>query len=438
MFKIHERSKFINTVYPLFFPRSSPSKLVFASAAHRLRNWGFQRVRKGLDAGAYFHPLFKRNCPHLLQKMKWKPAQSKVHAKQESKSRAVGHQRGPVEQRRPTTSVTKQREKLTSIGRLGPTSLAAGQIEKKASMDFKTTMSRKEQEVQPEKSSVDNSLPLEGSRMASQVASTEEALPATTALTPVPQLLSSPPSCHALPLQSSSHHVAPSMAAESVPVISSIGTAVSPLAVVQELLIQENRRLKSQLLLGQSMHAPVTTSTPFSQYLQMQRRLQQELHSRTPESLTSTTLQPQTTTTSRTPAALVLTETTTAAPRDQYRVIATSAGDRLHVPGQLPASTICVPNCSRTIHLEHSSIHKMASQDSTLGAAQQQHHAGFSAGGQAVTFVTLPPNYPGSPSLHLNERSLASTRGLILSGRPPPQTNESLSQTGKMPTFRFI
>eukprot|EP00549_Striatella_unipunctata_P000710 CAMPEP_0118677482 /NCGR_PEP_ID=MMETSP0800-20121206/2652_1 /TAXON_ID=210618 ORGANISM="Striatella unipunctata, Strain CCMP2910" /NCGR_SAMPLE_ID=MMETSP0800 /ASSEMBLY_ACC=CAM_ASM_000638 /LENGTH=531 /DNA_ID=CAMNT_0006573161 /DNA_START=55 /DNA_END=1650 /DNA_ORIENTATION=+ len=51
---------FITDILPRYF---KPSK--FASFARKLHRWGFVRIMRGMDTGAYYHNLFKRDQPEL-------------------------------------------------------------------------------------------------------------------------------------------------------------------------------------------------------------------------------------------------------------------------------------------------------------------------------------------------------------------------------------
>ena len=59
-FKIHKRDLFIKDFLPRF---SKVSK--FSNFADALRNWGFVKLKKNRDKGAFYHKLFQRDRPEL-------------------------------------------------------------------------------------------------------------------------------------------------------------------------------------------------------------------------------------------------------------------------------------------------------------------------------------------------------------------------------------
>jgi len=64
-FSILDRKKLIEIVLPKYFKKS-----MFTSFTRKLNRWGFVRVGKGADSGAYFHQYFHRDKPSLCLKMK--------------------------------------------------------------------------------------------------------------------------------------------------------------------------------------------------------------------------------------------------------------------------------------------------------------------------------------------------------------------------------
>jgi hypothetical protein len=56
---------FVHEVLPKFFKQSK-----FMSFTRQLNLWGFKRLTRGMDNGAYYHPLFLRGRPLLCSKMK--------------------------------------------------------------------------------------------------------------------------------------------------------------------------------------------------------------------------------------------------------------------------------------------------------------------------------------------------------------------------------
>jgi len=64
-FKIINEELFVDNVLPKYFKRTK-----FASFKGKLYRWGFRRVNKGLNAGAYFHKLFVKDDPSLCLHMR--------------------------------------------------------------------------------------------------------------------------------------------------------------------------------------------------------------------------------------------------------------------------------------------------------------------------------------------------------------------------------
>jgi len=64
-FLVKEPQPFVKEVLPRFFKQSK-----FMSFTRQLNLWGFKRLTRGIDNGAYYHPLFLRGRPLLCTKMK--------------------------------------------------------------------------------------------------------------------------------------------------------------------------------------------------------------------------------------------------------------------------------------------------------------------------------------------------------------------------------
>ena len=54
-----------NMVLPKYFPNDSN----YASFERQLIDWGFRRITSGIDKDAYFHMMFLRDDPSLVQRM---------------------------------------------------------------------------------------------------------------------------------------------------------------------------------------------------------------------------------------------------------------------------------------------------------------------------------------------------------------------------------
>lgn len=63
-FLIFQKKRFETELMPTLFKQSK-----FTSFTRKLNRWGFQRVRKGPEAGAYYHKYFKRGQPRLSMQM---------------------------------------------------------------------------------------------------------------------------------------------------------------------------------------------------------------------------------------------------------------------------------------------------------------------------------------------------------------------------------
>jgi len=64
-FIVKQPKVFDADVLPRFFKQSK-----FTSFTRQLNLWGFKRITKGLDAGAYYHELFLRGRPKLCSRMR--------------------------------------------------------------------------------------------------------------------------------------------------------------------------------------------------------------------------------------------------------------------------------------------------------------------------------------------------------------------------------
>lgn len=63
-FIINKKKTFANEVLPKYFKASK-----FTSFTRKLNRWGFTRVPRGPETGAYFHKLFRRDKPELCMQM---------------------------------------------------------------------------------------------------------------------------------------------------------------------------------------------------------------------------------------------------------------------------------------------------------------------------------------------------------------------------------
>jgi len=64
-FMVLQPQSFVKEVLPRFFKQSK-----FMSFTRQLNLWGFKRITKGTDSGAYYHELFLRGRPRLCMKMR--------------------------------------------------------------------------------------------------------------------------------------------------------------------------------------------------------------------------------------------------------------------------------------------------------------------------------------------------------------------------------
>eukprot|EP00978_Attheya_sp_CCMP212_P030299 scaffold110777_cov51-Attheya_sp.AAC.6 len=63
-FMIYQKTSFANEIMPKFFKQSK-----FTSFTRKLNRWGFSRVSRGPEAGAYYHEHFLKGQPRLLMQM---------------------------------------------------------------------------------------------------------------------------------------------------------------------------------------------------------------------------------------------------------------------------------------------------------------------------------------------------------------------------------
>ena len=64
-FRVHQPNAFTSIIMPQYFKQQKKYK----SFQRQLNIYGFQRIGKGLDAGAYFHPMFIRNQKSMSLRM---------------------------------------------------------------------------------------------------------------------------------------------------------------------------------------------------------------------------------------------------------------------------------------------------------------------------------------------------------------------------------
>lgn len=66
-FDVTKPFDFTSDVLPRFFKEAQ-----FASFVRKLNRWGFRRLNRGTDSGAFYHDLFRRDKPELCKKMSCK------------------------------------------------------------------------------------------------------------------------------------------------------------------------------------------------------------------------------------------------------------------------------------------------------------------------------------------------------------------------------
>jgi hypothetical protein len=64
-FLVHRPKLFASDVLPRFFRQTK-----FLSFTRQLNLWGFKRITRGMDAGAYYHELFLRGRPYMAMRMR--------------------------------------------------------------------------------------------------------------------------------------------------------------------------------------------------------------------------------------------------------------------------------------------------------------------------------------------------------------------------------
>jgi HSF-type DNA-binding len=84
-FKVHDLKAFVNEIIPMYFMQSK-----YKSFQRQLYFYGFTRVTKGPDAGAYFHPKFIRGrktlCLSITPKGKCRQAKNELKLKGDQQS----------------------------------------------------------------------------------------------------------------------------------------------------------------------------------------------------------------------------------------------------------------------------------------------------------------------------------------------------------------
>jgi len=64
-FIVYDKKKFVESILPRFFKESK-----FTSFTRKLNRWGFTRISRGVETGAYQHEYFRRDEPNLCLKMR--------------------------------------------------------------------------------------------------------------------------------------------------------------------------------------------------------------------------------------------------------------------------------------------------------------------------------------------------------------------------------
>ena len=83
-FRIYKRTRFVNEVFLKYFNESQ-----FTSFTRKLNRWGFNRVRRGPETGAYYHIFFQQGNFNLCSKMvcsSMKLPSAKTHPKNKKES----------------------------------------------------------------------------------------------------------------------------------------------------------------------------------------------------------------------------------------------------------------------------------------------------------------------------------------------------------------
>jgi len=63
-FIVYQKEKFANDILPRYFKETK-----YTSFTRKLNRWGFERVNRGPEVGAYYHKFFQRSNPHCCMKM---------------------------------------------------------------------------------------------------------------------------------------------------------------------------------------------------------------------------------------------------------------------------------------------------------------------------------------------------------------------------------
>jgi len=63
-FIVYQKEKFANDILPRYFKETK-----YTSFTRKLNRWGFERINKGPEVGAYYHKFFQRSNPHCCMKM---------------------------------------------------------------------------------------------------------------------------------------------------------------------------------------------------------------------------------------------------------------------------------------------------------------------------------------------------------------------------------
>ena len=83
-FRVYKQTRFVKEVFPKYFKESK-----YTSFTRKLSRWGFLRVSRGLETGAYYHPLFQRGNLTLCSNMicsSVKPPNTKTQPKYHKES----------------------------------------------------------------------------------------------------------------------------------------------------------------------------------------------------------------------------------------------------------------------------------------------------------------------------------------------------------------
>jgi hypothetical protein len=117
---IHRRKAFTEDILPRHFNKASK----FSSFTRKLNRWGFVRLSKAPEAGAYFHPLFQRDNHKLLSQMS---CQSATNTSSKNAPSSSFHE----EYYRLTENSADSRGEATVVSQSSPASLASTMKEQK-------------------------------------------------------------------------------------------------------------------------------------------------------------------------------------------------------------------------------------------------------------------------------------------------------------------